>query len=464
MEPRRWQADARKVYFDAVERTKNFLAYVTPSAGKTFFATSVASDLMQESLIRQIAVVTHTHNLRTQWIDDAYDWGMLLGPLDSPGEHGFVVTYQQLADSDVAESVGLLTGRASRPTLMIGDEIHHASDQQSWGRGLRTGFARCFRRMVLSGTPFRRDEARLPFVEYRNGIARPSFSYGYSQGLADGIVAPVFFPTFDGRAKWRHGDREYHDCASNLGSMAAADRHLNTLLTSPDWLGSVLRAANEQLDELRAYQPNAAGIVTAIDQSHARSIVKMLNKIAGRDNVQLAISDESDAHSVIDEFKSRGKWLVAVRMVSEGVNIKRARVGVYATNIRTELFFRQFVGRFTRVDDSFDDQSAFVFLPAHPELQDFARELAEDRYSVLRTTPRVSRGGGGPRVNVTELLGAGAAIEASTLAAGAGDFDAGELKRADEVRKAAGLGHLPVPVVAQLLRAASVGPITEGAS
>jgi superfamily II DNA or RNA helicase len=56
-------------------------------------------------------------------------------------------------------------------------------------------------------------------------------------------------------------------------------------------------------------------------------------------------------------------------MVSEGVDIKRLRVVVYATNIIAELSFRQIVGRVVRsnVDNSPND-FGIVYLPADPRL------------------------------------------------------------------------------------------------
>lgn len=461
-----WQQKALADFQVAQDhRLKNYLAFVTPGGGKTLFALRAARNMLDREEIRQIVVTVHTHNLRLQWIEKAADQGIILtnniGRDD--GQHGFVVTYQQLGDPKTAESVHEAT-RGTRRCLSIIDEIHHAAESKTWGEGLQQAFRDSWRRLLLSGTPFRRDEARIPFVDYRGGIARPSFSYGYMDALNDGIVAPIYFPTFDGRARWRFGDQEFHETANSHRSQSHQDRHLNTLLRSDSWLKTVLRSASDRLDELRQHQPNAGGLVVARDQNHARHIHMLLARFAGRREVALAISDENDAHDTIEMFDGDAtKWLVSVRMVSEGVDIPRFRVGVYASNYLTELFFRQVVGRLVRVDRQFEDQSSFLYLPAHGTLAEYARMLTEDRIAVLRTRPETDRTySTGQRVNALSALSA-TAIESTVVLPGS-EFSTEEIERARVVRQLAGMAHLPIEVVASILRASETRELDRNVS
>jgi superfamily II DNA or RNA helicase len=71
-------------------------------------------------------------------------------------------------------------------------------------------------------------------------------------------------------------------------------------------------------------------------------------------------------------------------MVSEGVDIPRLRVGVYASTVVTELFFRQAVGRFVRWTRGLASQKAYVYLPDDPRLRQHAFQIAEARRHVLR--------------------------------------------------------------------------------
>jgi hypothetical protein len=94
--------------------------------------------------------------------------------------------------------------------------------------------------------------------------------------------------------------------------------------------------------------------------------------VAGEKPV-VVISDEAGAHARIERF-ARGRadaprWLLAVSMVSEGVDVPRLLVAAYATVRRTDLFFRRAVGRVVRRrDQDPEDLSAAVFLPADPTL------------------------------------------------------------------------------------------------
>jgi hypothetical protein len=73
--------------------------------------------------------------------------------------------------------------------------------------------------------------------------------------------------------------------------------------------------------------------------------------------------------------------MVAVRMVSEGVDVPRLAVGVYATSASTPLFFAQAVGRFVR--SRRQGETASVFLPSVPVLLGLASELEAQRDHVL---------------------------------------------------------------------------------
>ena len=77
-------------------------------------------------------------------------------------------------------------------------------------------------------------------------------------------------------------------------------------------------------------------------------------------------------------------------MVSEGVDIPRLRVGVYATAAKTPLVFRQIVGRFVRTLPGRPIEPSWLYVPADPVLRDHA---AEDRGASC-ATPWPARGDG----------------------------------------------------------------------
>ena len=88
--------------------------------------------------------------------------------------------------------------------------------------------------------------------------------------------------------------------------------------------------------------------MVATDQDHAHGIARLLRQRLGTRVVVATSDDPAASEKILDFTSSTDPWLVAVRMVSEGVDIPRLRVGVFATTTTTELFFRQVVGRFVR--------------------------------------------------------------------------------------------------------------------
>ena len=150
---------------------------------------------------------------------------------------------------------------------------------------------------------------------------------------------------------------------------------------------------------MRAVVPDAAGLVLCDDRAHARATATLLRTIAGEKPV-VVVSDESGAHAAIDRFARGGpeaaRWLVAVNMVSEGVDVPRLVVAGYATVKRTDLFFRQAVGRVVRrrAGDP-GDLVATVFLPADPTLVGCAervelelrRPVADEAFAAFEVEP-----------------------------------------------------------------------------
>ncbi|MFT4219550.1 MAG: DEAD/DEAH box helicase [Microbacterium sp.] len=394
---RAWQAEALDAYFaadgpDGVgSGPRDFLAAATPGAGKTTFALRLASELLRRGVVERIVVVAPTEHLKTQWADAAARIGIRLDPRFSnrhtaPSRqfHGVAVTYAQVA---VKASVhrDLVD---QRRTLVILDEVHHGGDALSWGDALREAYRRATRRLLLSGTPFRSDTAPIPFVEYHpdeRGIrmSRTDYNYGYGRALADGVVRPVLFLVYAGRMRWRTRAGEEYE--AQLGQDDTKDVTAQAWRTAldpaGDWIPAVLRSADRRLSEVRESVTDAGGLVIASDQTAARAYAAMLRDITG-EQPAVVLSDDPGASARIEEFaNSTRRWMVAVRMVSEGVDVPRLSVGVYATSASTPLFFAQAVGRFVRARRR--GETASVFLPHVPQLLALANELERERDHVL---------------------------------------------------------------------------------
>ena len=278
-------------------------------------------------------------------------------------------------------------GRLSRDAFVIFDELHHAADDRAWGASIREAFGGARRRLALSGTPFRSDTRAIPFVAYHGDEAVPDFEYSYGDALADRrVVRPVYFPTTNGQMEWAAPDGSIHSATfdDRLDAARAGQRLRTALSLEGEWLPTVLRTAHARLTEVRREQPNAGGLVIATDQEHARGIASLLLTRFGT-TARIVTSDDPQASAGIAAFAAGSDpWLVAVRMVSEGVDIPRLRVGVYATTTATELFFRQAVGRFVRWTRGVPRQRSWLFIPDDPRLRLHAARVAEQRRHSLR--------------------------------------------------------------------------------
>jgi superfamily II DNA or RNA helicase len=376
--------------YDA-RQPRDFLAVATPGAGKTTFALTVAADLLNRRVVERITVVAPTEHLKQQWAEAAERVGIPLDPAYAAGKGktsadyvGIAVTYAGVGVNPLAMRI-----RTERfKTLVILDEIHHAGDALSWGEGVREAFEPAKRRLALTGTPFRSDVNPIPFVTYApgdDGIPRSAadFTYGYGEALADHVVRPVLFMAYSGELTWR--TRAGDEVAARLGEPLTKDMHAHALRTALDpkgaWIPAVLAAADTRLSEVRRHVPDAGGLVIASDQDSARAYAALLKKLT-KESPTVVLSDEPGSSKKIADFTSNDKrWMVAVRMVSEGVDVPRLAVGVWATTTGTPLYFAQAVGRFVRARSR--GETASIFLPSIPSLLGYAAELEVVRDHVL---------------------------------------------------------------------------------
>lgn len=386
---RAWQVEALDLYNE--RNSQDFLCVATPGAGKTTFALRVARELMAAHIVRKVIVVAPTEHLKVQWAQAATRVGIHLDPgLGGSARRGRSRTYDGVAVTYAGVSVRPWHYQAltSVPTLVIFDEIHHAGDSKSWGDAMKDAFGYAERRLSLTGTPFRSDDSPIPFVTYveQDGglISRPDYTYGYAEALRDHVVRPVVFMNYGGQMRWRTAAGEV--CGANLGEAFTKDLTAQAWRTALDpkgeWISSVLRAADRRLTEVRRHLPDAGGLVIASNQVAARAYAKVLASVTG-EKPALVLSDDPGSSARISEFSaSEERWMVAVRMVSEGVDVPRLAVGVYATSTSTPLFFAQAIGRFVRARRR--GELATVFLPTVPVILSHASSMEQQRDHVLK--------------------------------------------------------------------------------
>ena len=392
---RKWQQEALDSFLR--DKPRDFMAVATPGAGKTTFALILAARLVEDKTVQRIIVVVPTEHLKHQWSDAAKRFGLSLDPNFSNSSavnasyDGIAVTYAQVGMHPFKHHAVA----SARRTLVILDEIHHAGDSKSWGDGVYEAYNDVEHRLALTGTPFRSDDSQIPFVRYREDgeghlVSEADYTYGYSHALADGVVRPVVFLAYSGEAQWK--DSAGEEYSARLGEPLNPEQTSRAWRTAldpkGDWIAAVLTAAHTRLMKIRANMPDAGGLVIATNKTTARAYAKILETLSNTP-VTVVLSDEAGASDRIDEFSaSRDEWMVAVRMVSEGVDVPRLSVGVYATSASTPLFFAQAIGRFVR--SRMPGESASVFLPSVPVLLRLAEEMEVSRDHVLGKPHRES--------------------------------------------------------------------------
>jgi superfamily II DNA or RNA helicase len=460
---RAWQVEALERF---LRRTDDFLCVATPGAGKTRFALTAATRLIERGDISRVVVVVPTSHLRTQWAQAAARAGVQLDPTFANAASvlasdydGLVVTY---AAVDAAAQLYRRISTHQR-TLVILDEVHHAGEMRSWGESTRTAFASAARRLSLSGTPFRSDGRSIPFIQYDDELRSVAdYTYDYADALGDqnnNVVRQIQFHAFDGEARWREASAVEKVRLSDVNEDTRSKALSSALQPDGAWIASVLRQADGQLSADRQTVPDAGGLVVARNQYDARRYADLLRIITG-EAPALAISDEPDASRRITAFAdSRSRWIVAVAMVSEGVDIPRLTVGVYATNVAAELFFRQVVGRFVRTRPSDEDEIvASLFIPSVQPLLGYAAEIErmipKALEEAVERAERQRKDVVQLEINMVEPLAPSDAVHLATILAGE-RFAEAELRRAEEMARLAGMPtNVSAAHVARLLRMA----------
>lgn len=446
-ELRKWQTAALA---RLLGHTEDFLCVATPGAGKTTFALTSAQKLIERDEVVKLIVVVPTAHLRSQWAGAAARFGIQLDYRFVNGDaviakdyDGAVITYATVASNP------LLWRRicSKQRTLVILDEIHHAGEDEhlSWGPALTQAFEPAARRLLLSGTPFRSDGRPIPFVRYDDDRkCVPSINYDYGQALQDGeVVRQIAFPALKGEVTFR--DRESGKTVTVDIASATEDDIANAMKAafSPtgDWIPSVLRLADAELTKKRIDTPDAAGLIVAADQFKARAYAEILQAITG-EAPSVATSDDPDASDVIARFaRGTSRWIIAVQMVSEGVDIPRLAVGVYASRYKTQMFFRQVVGRFVRTRGPEDETIATLFIPSIQPLYGYAREiektveiaLAAEEEKVRREL-KEGAAQTALQFDLVEPLDSREAVHDSTILGGE-EFTDEELRHAEDVKQ-----------------------------
>ncbi|REK89557.1 ATP-dependent helicase [Streptomyces inhibens] len=380
------QQEAVDRYMADRKGRREWLAMLTPGAGKTIFALYVAATLKEMGVISRVAVYVPSDSLRQQWADVASVFGLELLPVKDPSDYndresdGFVATYAQMNASGAERAFRAVT---STPTLAILDEVHHLGDNKTWGEGTQRALTHAENILMLTGTPWRSDDCPIPWCRYdaETGRVLVDFAYEYGNAVADNVCRAVEIHAYDGQARYLDNATEITKSLRDTGTGRELGRMFDAVFDpEQEWTPALLNKAHQLLVDRRRDVPDAGGLVVTDSKETAKAIAKLLTLISGQEPT-VVISEDDHAVEKLNGFREDGSkmWLVAIRMVSEGVDVPRLMVGCYLSRWKTPLFFRQYVGRFVRTRPECPPHfDAHIIIPAVSVLMELGTEIEQE--------------------------------------------------------------------------------------
>jgi superfamily II DNA or RNA helicase len=398
---REWQKQATDAFETSLER--DFLVVVAPAGGKTIWSIFQAHRFLKKYPSGFLIIVVPTTALKSQWRETAkrcFNIDIAIGlsikdrkPYLDPRVKGICTTYSGL--STLVPTIEMWK-KDGRKLFGIFDEIHHTSseDNQKWGNATMDAGALTERNIVLSGTPRRTGSERIALVRYRpDGEYDANFTYTYGQAINDQVCRLAIFKRIGGDVSWRRDGEEVTVAMNEADKKNRANICRTIFHTNSQWMAKSLLTANGQLDLMRKDDRDAACLVVVqggkddnTDDFYAQMTATLIrNKLGIEDPVVVHSSDEH-ADQKIDDFRtSSSKFIIAVKKVSEGVDIKRIRVIIYATTIKTDVFFVQIVGRATRWENNHKGQFALILIPDLPDLVEISLKIESDLKAALKS-------------------------------------------------------------------------------
>lgn len=380
MKLRSWQSECIHSAIEKYKTKKHFLALATPGAGKTMMATVLAEKMYEKGKIDLVMCFSPSSIV-------ANDFSQILS---SQFNTHFDGTLGSMGDSFTYQSLNLLTETVwclfdRYRVFVIFDEIHHCAgsttqDANAWGQTIISKIKdKAAYTIALTGTPWRSDLLPIVLAEYCNesGIIQCDYAYGLKKAIEDNVCRIPQICVLDNDQITISAKGEMFHFSSFLELLDASIISYSEVVTNTKVIEQLLHHANIKLEKIRESNDESGGLIVASSIEHAWQIQLILKSIIGDDAV-VVTSQEANANSIIQRFRNNNeKWIISVGMISEGTNVPRLQVCCYLSNVKTEMYFRQVLGRILRITSA-SDQHAFMFMPAAPKLVEFTNRVAED--------------------------------------------------------------------------------------
>src|SRR5450830_141476 len=380
MKLRQWQAECiAKAMQKFTSAENHFLCLATPGAGKTAMASALAKKLLAANLVDlvlcfspSVLVAGDFEQSLTEHTNSSMD-GLM-------GAKGRSLTYQAMLHLDVSFWNLFETNRI----FVIFDEIHHCAgdgfgNANAWGQKIIDhiqGRAACT--LALTGTPWCSDQIPIALSRYcKNDRIHCDYVYGLPQAVADNVCRTPSITLIDNDnilVKHNHEISKYSSFKELLSDSKCTYQQL---VENEELITYLIDQASMKLTSIRTLFPDAGGLIVGASVEHANKIAEILYRRSG-ERAYIATYREDDPLGTINKFKNNSeKWIVSVGMISEGTNIPRLRVCCHLTRVKTELHFRQVLGRILRGNDEMNSEG-FLYMPAEPDLIEYAIRVAQE--------------------------------------------------------------------------------------
>jgi superfamily II DNA or RNA helicase len=381
MKLRQWQSEcielALKQYLDGYS---HFLTLATPGAGKTLMASELANQLLTKDLVDLVicfspsSIVSQDFSESLQLITQERFDGLI-------GARGRSLTYQNLQYLDVNFWQLFVRYRV----FVIFDEIHHCAgsnidNANAWGEQIILNIQNKAKfTLALTGTPWRSDAAPIVLSNYMHPSNKIScdYVYGLSEAITDDVCRVPQIIAIDNNNISVIDDVETKIFSSFKYLLMESVVPYQEIIESEAVIKYVISSAQKKLNSIRKKNADAAGLIVASSVEHARQISTLMKTCLNEDTVVVTYR-EIEPTSIIQQFRhAQTKWIISVGMISEGTNIPRLQICCHLTNIKTEMHFRQILGRILRMTGS-KNKEAIMYMPAEPKLLEYAYRVKQD--------------------------------------------------------------------------------------
>ncbi len=395
---RDWQEEACEIIMKRTRKDKfETLIHATPGGGKTWLGLHTWKQLKKKYGYTHLLVIVPSDLLRMDWIEDAssnfnipLSDGIIFAGQDKFSQFEGVVTTYATIHSQVGNYRNFCNNYR---VLVIADEVHHVSIKEQahskWGASFEEAVSPAEKLVMLTGTPWTTKGDPIPFTSPKkngDGYVKTHYTYTKARAIKDGVCRDsIIRPQKDVESLTNKTTGEVYDDFDAYTKGTGKDGYIHAV-SNPTNMITMFRQGNAELNRLRDMgQHNASGLLVAPSIESAHLFADKIEKITGVKPMVVSTRDGNDKMDNSNRKKIKAftegtsRWIISVNMISEGIDIKKLQVLVFMSNAKTELYFRQVMGRVERrMNKNEADKTCYVYYISHPKLDAWVSKINDE--------------------------------------------------------------------------------------